>query len=38
MSEVALIYTDIEGFKYSINTYISAVEAMPLLGLKAPEI
>ncbi len=37
ISEIALIYTDIEGLRYSINTYMSAVEAMPLLGLKAPE-
>ena len=37
ISEVALMYTDIEGLRYSIKVYISTVEAMPLLGLKAPE-
>ncbi len=37
LSEAALMYTNIEGFRYSIKTYLSTVEAMPLIGLKAPE-
>jgi len=31
------MYGDIEGYTYSLKTYLSAVEAMPLIGLKAPE-
>lgn len=37
LSEAALMYTDIEGYTYSLKTYLSAVEAMPIIGLKAPE-
>ena len=37
LQQVQLMYTDIEGHRYSIKTYLSAVEAMPLIGLKAPE-
>ena len=37
MAEAMLMFTEIEGYRYSIKTYLSAVEAMGILGLKAPE-
>ncbi|NVM00743.1 MAG: hypothetical protein HWN67_00285 [Candidatus Helarchaeota archaeon] len=30
-------YTDIEGFTYEIETYLDITEAMPIVGLEAPE-
>ena len=37
-AEAMLMYGEIEGFKYSINTYLSATECMPMIGLKIPEM
>jgi len=37
MSNAMLMFTTIEGYRYSIKTYLSAVEAMGIIGLKAPE-
>jgi hypothetical protein len=37
ISKTMLFYAEIEGFKYEIETLMSAVEAMPLIGLKMPE-
>jgi len=37
MSESMLMFTEVEGYKYSIKTYLSAVEAMGLLGMEPPE-
>lgn len=30
-------YADIEGFSFSIDTYLTVVEAMGIIGLKPPE-
>jgi hypothetical protein len=38
ISEVMLFYAEIEGYKYEIETLMSGVEAMPLIGLKMPEV
>ena len=37
MNESMLMFTEIEGYKYSIETFMSSVEAMGLIGLKPPE-
>ena len=37
MNESMLMFTEIEGYKYSIKTFLSSVEAMGILGLKPPE-
>jgi hypothetical protein len=40
LSEVTKIYlelSEIEGAKYALKTYMSIMEALPLIGLKAPE-
>ena len=34
---VQVMYHNIEGFKYEINVWRTAVEAMAMLGLKIPE-
>ena len=36
-NEEMLFYAEIEGYKYEIQTLMSGVEAMPLIGLKMPE-
>lgn len=35
-NEHALMYANIEGYKYKIETWMSGIEAMPLIGLKMP--
>jgi len=37
MGEAMMMFSEIEGYRYSIKTYMSAAETMNLLGLKAPE-
>jgi len=37
MNESMLMFTEIPGYKYSIKTFLSSVEAMGLIGLKPPE-
>jgi len=36
-NEVMLFYAEVEGYKYEIETLISGIEAMPVIGLKMPE-
>jgi len=36
-NESMLMFTEIPGYKYSIKTFLSAVEAMGIVGLKPPE-
>ncbi len=33
-----LIYSEIEGYKIEMEFYLSGVEALPLVGLKMPEL
>jgi len=35
--EVLLFYAEIEGFVYEVETLMSGIEAMPVIGLKMPE-
>ncbi|MFX0057701.1 MAG: hypothetical protein ACFE85_07010 [Candidatus Hodarchaeota archaeon] len=35
--EQQLLYRDIEGMKFKVDTYFSGVEALPMIGLKMPE-
>jgi hypothetical protein len=37
MNAAMLMYGKIEGFNYEIKTYMSAVEAMPIIGLEVPD-
>ena len=37
MNAAMLMYGKIEGYRYEIRTYMSAIEAMPIIGLEAPE-
>ena len=37
MNESMLMFTEIPGYKYSIKTFLSSVEAMGIIGLKPPE-
>jgi len=36
-NEEMLFYAEIEGYVYEIETLMSGIEAMPLIGLKMPE-
>ncbi len=36
-TEQQLLYRDIEGMKFRVETFFSGVEAMPMIGLKMPE-
>ena len=36
-TEQQLLYADIEGMKFRVDTFISGVEAMPMVGLEMPE-
>ena len=36
-NETMLFYADIEGYVYEIETLMSGIEAMPVIGLKMPE-
>ena len=35
--EALLFYAEIEGFVYEVETLMSGIEAMPVIGLKMPE-
>ena len=37
MSESMQMFSEVEGYKYGIKTFLSSVEAMGILGLKPPE-
>jgi len=37
-AEAMLMYGEIEGFRYSIDTYLSGTECMPMIGLEVPEM
>ena len=37
LQDSMVMYHDIEGFKYKIEVWYSVVEAMGMLGMKAPE-
>ncbi len=36
-SEFDLMFADVEGFRYEIETVMDITEAMPVVGLQAPE-
>ncbi|MFX1571096.1 MAG: hypothetical protein ACFFCV_22380 [Promethearchaeota archaeon] len=36
-TEQQLLYADIEGMKFKVDTFFSGVEAMPMVGLEMPE-
>lgn len=36
-TEQQILYADIEGMKFRVDTYFSGVEAMPMVGLEMPE-
>ncbi len=36
-TEIQVLYRDIEGMKFRVETFLSGVEAMPMIGLKMPE-
>jgi len=33
-----LAYIEIEGYKYKVDTFLSGVDAMPMIGLTMPEL
>ncbi len=35
--ETLLFYSEIEGYVYEVETLMSGIEAMPVIGLKMPE-
>ena len=36
-TEIQLLYADIEGYKSRVETFLSGVEALPMVGLEMPE-
>ncbi|MFX0036003.1 MAG: hypothetical protein ACFE9I_10235 [Candidatus Hermodarchaeota archaeon] len=38
ISEMQLAYSEIPGFKYTIETFLSGIDAMPMVGLMMPEL
>ena len=38
ISEMQLAYGDIKGFKYKVETFLSGVDAMPMIGLMMPDL
>ena len=36
MVEAMLMFGEIEGYRYQIDTYLSVAEAMPMIGLELP--
>jgi len=37
VTEMQLVYSEIPGFKYTIETFLSGVDAMPIVGLMMPD-
>ena len=38
ITEMQLAYSEIEGFKYKVETYLTGVDAMPMVGLRMPDL
>lgn len=38
ITEMQLAYSEIKGFKYKVETYLTGVDAMPMVGLRMPEL
>lgn len=38
IAEMQLAYSEIPGFKYKIETFLSGIDAMPMVGLMMPDL
>ncbi|MFW9999649.1 MAG: hypothetical protein ACFE9Q_00345 [Candidatus Hodarchaeota archaeon] len=38
ITEMQLAYSEIEGFRYKVETFLTGLDAMPMVGLRMPEI
>ena len=38
ISEIQLTYTQIEGYKYKVKTFLTGIDAMPMVGLTIPAV
>ena len=38
ITEMNLAYSDIEGYSYKIETFLSGIDAMPMVGLMMPDL
>ncbi len=38
ITRMNLVYSEIQGFKYKVETFLSGVEAMPMVGLMMPDL
>lgn len=38
ITEMQLAYSEIEGFKYKVETFLTGVDAMPMVGLRMPDL
>jgi hypothetical protein len=37
LAKAQLMYADIEGYKWSMDTYVDVIEAYSIIGMKGPQ-